>query len=232
MRRKYVLVRKYVVAATVIAAGLIAAGLLGADTVPSAVAMEPSAPWAAADDDAAAGGFSPHSVLLRSWMRRGAAGQGPLAPGDGDMASGHPGWEAVEPATLADVGADDARGPAEWVWPAEGDVTSEFGRRWGRPHEGLDLANAVGTPIVAATDGEVSLAQAKSGYGLTVKVDHGEGVETVYSHLSALAVAPGDVVAAGDRIGAMGCTGSCTGPHVHLEVRRGGTPMDPRSVLP
>lgn len=226
MRWKYVLVRKYVLALT-----LIAAGLLGAGTVPSAVAMEPSTPRVADQDDATASGLSPNSVL-RTWMRLRAAGQGPVETGDGDMASGDSGWVAVDPATLADVGADDARAPAEWVWPAEGDVTSEFGRRWGRPHEGLDLANAVGTPVVAATDGTVSLAQTKSGYGLTVKVDHGDGVETAYSHLSATEVAPGDVVTAGDRIGAMGCSGSCTGPHVHFEVRRGDSPVDPRTVLP
>ncbi len=226
MRREHVLVWKYVLAMTVIAAGL-----LGAGAPSSAVAMEPSSPPAADEDDAAAGASSPNSVL-RTWMWLRAAGRGPLETGDVDTGLEDPGWEAVDPATLADVGADDARDPATWVWPAEGDVTSEFGRRWGRPHEGLDLANAVGTPVVAATDGEVSLAQAKSGYGLTVKVDHGDGVETAYSHLSAIEVPPGDTVTAGDRIGAMGCTGSCTGPHVHVEVRRDGTPIDPRTVLP
>lgn len=220
MRRQYVLIMT-----------VIAAGLIGAGTGPSAVATEPSAPRAADEDAAAAGDFSPNSVL-RTWLRLRAAGQGPVDTGDADLASGTPGWDAVDPTTLTDVGADDPGDTTEWVWPAEGEVTSEFGRRWGRPHEGLDLANAVGTPVVAATDGEVSFARSKSGYGLTVRIDHGDEVETAYSHLSAIEVAPGDTVTAGDRIGAMGCTGSCTGPHVHVEVRRSGTPMDPRTVLP
>lgn len=228
MRRQHVLV-----------VTVIAAGLIGVGTVPSAAAMESSAPRSADEDADGAGGFSANSVV-RSWLRLRAAGQGPVEAGDADMTSQAPGWDAVDPATLTDVGADDvgdvpaddAGDVPEWVWPAEGDVTSEFGQRWGRLHEGFDLANAVGTPILAATDGEVRFARAESGYGLTVKIDHGDEVETTYSHLSAVEVAPGDTVTAGDRIGAMGCTGSCTGPHVHVEVRRSGTPMDPRTVLP
>lgn len=221
MRRQYILVM-----------AVIAAGLIGAGAVPSAVATESSTPRTADEGAAAVDDFSANSVL-RTWLRLRAAGQGPVETGDADLASGTPGWDAVDPTALTDVGADDeGDDPAEWVWPAQGDVTSEFGRRWGRPHEGLDLANAVGTPVLAATDGEVSFARAKSGYGLTVKIDHGDEVETVYSHLSAIEVAPGDAVTSGDRIGAMGCTGSCTGPHVHVEVRRNGTPMDPRTVLP
>lgn len=220
MRRQYVLVMT-----------VIAAGLIGAGTGPSAAAMESSAPRATDEDAGASEDFSPNSVL-RTWLRLQAAGQGPVDTGDADLAPGVPGWNAVDPTALSDVGADDAGDPPEWVWPAEGEVTSEFGRRWGRPHEGLDLANAVGTPVLAATDGEVSFARAESGYGLTVKIDHGDELETAYSHLSALEVAPGDTVASGDRIGAMGCTGSCTGPHVHVEVRRSDIPMDPRTVLP
>lgn len=152
--------------------------------------------------------------------------------GDGALdETNRPGDMAVDPAAAEDVADDDDQGRT-WVWPAEGEVTSEFGRRWGRRHEGIDVANAVGTPVVAAADGDVSFAQAKSGYGLTVKIEHGEGLETAYSHLSAITVAAGQTVAAGDRLGAMGCTGSCTGPHVHFEVRRSGAPADPRTVLP
>lgn len=152
--------------------------------------------------------------------------------GDGALdETNRPGDMAVDPAAADDVADNDDQGPT-WVWPAGGEVTSEFGRRWGRRHEGIDVANAVGTPVVAAADGDVSFAQAESGYGLTVKIEHGDGLETAYSHLSAITVTAGQTVAAGDRLGAMGCTGSCTGPHVHFEVRRSGAPADPRTVLP
>lgn len=150
------------------------------------------------------------------------AGEGPVASGEA----------AVDPAAaenIADPESDDAD---EWVWPTSGETTSEFGQRWGRLHEGIDVANGVGTPVVAASDGDVSFAQAKSGYGLTVQIDHGDGLQTTYSHLSAIAVAPGDTVGAGQRLGAMGCTGSCTGPHLHFEVRRSDAPVNPRTVLP
>lgn len=150
------------------------------------------------------------------------AGEDPAASGEA----------AVDPAAAESIADPEAAEADEWVWPATGETTSEFGRRWGRLHEGIDVANGVGTPVVAATDGHVSFAQAKSGYGLTVKIDHGDGVQTTYSHLSAIAVAPGDTVGAGQRLGAMGCTGSCTGPHVHFEVRRGHAPVNPRTVLP
>lgn len=149
--------------------------------------------------------------------------------GEEDPASGETAVDPTAAENIADPEADEAD---EWVWPAAGETSSEFGRRWGRLHEGIDVANGVGTPVVAATDGDVSFAQAKSGYGLTVKIDHGDGLQTTYSHLSAIAVAPGDTVATGERLGAMGCTGSCTGPHVHFEVRRSDAPVNPRTVLP
>lgn len=150
------------------------------------------------------------------------AGEDPAASGDA----------AVDPAAAENIAGPEADEADEWVWPTSGETTSEFGQRWGRLHEGIDVANGVGTPVVAATDGDVSFAQAKGGYGLTVKIDHGDGLKTTYSHLSAIAVAVGDSVGAGQRLGAMGCTGSCTGPHVHFEVRRSEAPVNPRTVLP
>lgn len=166
----------------------------------------------------------------------------PAPSGEADDTAGEPGDEAVvrdpvdpaadPPSIDDDAGADGEGADGEWVWPAAGQVTSEFGRRWGRMHEGLDVAQSVGTPVVAAIGGHVRFAKAKSGYGLTVRIDHGEGLETVYSHLSTITVSAGDTIAAGGRVGAMGCTGSCTGPHLHFEVRRGGAPVNPRTVLP
>lgn len=209
------------------------------------------------EDDGRAGSWREVAGLRWPWLH--AAEQGPVedgnhatAPhpdepqhagtdaGSGDEASGEergqgpasPGNAATDVAAATDLADGEAQEADKWVWPARGETTSEFGRRWGRRHEGIDVANGVGTPVVAASDGEVSFAQAKSGYGLTVKIDHGGGLETTYSHLSAITTASGEAVAAGDRLGAMGCTGSCTGPHVHFEVRRGGAPVDPRTVLP
>ncbi|HEY6378596.1 MAG TPA: M23 family metallopeptidase [Candidatus Dormibacteraeota bacterium] len=97
----------------------------------------------------------------------------------------------------------------------------------GHFHSGIDLAAALGTPVVAALDGSAHVVRAVLGLGLHVVIDHGSGVTTVYGHLSTVLVADGDPVVAGDRIGDLGSTGNSTGPHLHFEVRRGGVPEDP-----
>lgn len=127
---------------------------------------------------------------------------------------------------------DGARSGLRWVWPATGEITSGFGPRWGRTHEGVDISARHGAAIVAAAEGEVTAARSRGGYGLIVKVAHPGERTSVYAHLSATDVAAGQAVAAGDRLGAMGCTGSCTGTHLHFEVRRGGAAIDPGQVLP
>jgi murein DD-endopeptidase MepM/ murein hydrolase activator NlpD len=131
----------------------------------------------------------------------------------------------------AEAGEGDA-GPTAWVWPVAGEVTSGFGPRWGRRHTGVDIAAPHGAAVVAAAAGEVTAARSQGGYGLIVTVGHPGGMTTAYAHLSAIGVATGDTVAAGQRLGAMGCSGSCTGTHVHFELRRDGTAVDPRRVLP
>jgi murein DD-endopeptidase MepM/ murein hydrolase activator NlpD len=119
-----------------------------------------------------------------------------------------------------------------WTWPARGPVTSEFGRRWGRMHEGIDIGAGSGSPVVAARAGRVSYAGTMGGYGRIVLIDHGGGVVTAYAHLSAISASAGSSVDAGQRIGSVGCSGSCTGPHLHFEVRVGGGARNPRGYLP
>jgi murein DD-endopeptidase MepM/ murein hydrolase activator NlpD len=114
---------------------------------------------------------------------------------------------------------------AAWVNPnPAATVTSCFGPRWGREHQGLDMAAPLETPIVAAGAGNVVRAGPEGGYGNAVLVDHGNGYLTHYGHLSAITVAAGQRVATGDRIGLEGSTGHSTGPHLHFEVHQGAYP--------
>ena len=117
------------------------------------------------------------------------------------------------------------------AWPAGGTVTSGFGPRWGRVHNGLDIAAASGTAIFAAQSGTVIQASAYGGYGNMIVIDHGGGFTTVYAHLSEYSVSMGQSVSRGATIGAMGCTGSCTGPHLHFETRVNGIPQNPMLYL-
>lgn len=120
---------------------------------------------------------------------------------------------------------------AGFVWPANGVVSSPFGPRWGRMHEGLDIAAPEGRPIRAAKAGVVITAEAQSGYGNLVVIDHGNGETTRYGHMSAFGVSKGATVAIGQQIGLVGNTGRSTGPHLHFEIRIGGAAMDPRPYL-
>jgi len=104
--------------------------------------------------------------------------------------------------------------------------------RWGRMHKGIDCAAPSGTPIYASKGGTVIFASSDgSGYGTYAIVDHGGGYTTLYGHMSSLSVRSGQSVSQGSYLGAMGCTGSCTGPHVHFEVRVNGTAQDPMNYL-
>ena len=117
------------------------------------------------------------------------------------------------------------------IWPVQGPITSPFGMRWGRMHEGIDIGVPYGTPIHAAAAGRVIYAGWMSGYGNLTVIDHGHGLATAYGHQSALAAANGAVVSQGQVIGYVGCTGHCFGPHLHFEVRVNGTPVDPLGYL-
>ena len=118
-----------------------------------------------------------------------------------------------------------------YIWPLNGAVTSYYGPRWGRMHTGIDIDGTTGQPIVASNSGTVILAAPYSGYGNAVIIDHG-GVQTLYAHMSSFNVSEGQQVSQGEIVGAIGCTGSCTGDHVHFEVRVNGSPVDPMSYLP
>ena len=120
---------------------------------------------------------------------------------------------------------------AGFVWPVHGILTSTFGWRWGRMHEGIDLAVSSGTPVVAAAAGTVIVAGWLGGYGNLVVIDHGNGIATAYGHNNSIAVSYGQSVAQGQLIAYSGSTGHSTGPHVHFEVRVNGTPVDPLGYL-
>jgi len=117
------------------------------------------------------------------------------------------------------------------IWPVNGPITSPFGWRWGRMHQGIDIGVGMGTPIKAAAAGTVIYCGWESGYGNLTVIDHGGNLATAYGHQSSIAVACGQQVAQGDVIGYVGCTGHCTGPHLHFEVRIDGNPVDPLGYL-
>ena len=115
--------------------------------------------------------------------------------------------------------------------PVDGTVTSEFGPRWGRNHDGIDIAAPTGTAIRAAACGSVTLAGQQSGYGNMVCITHTNEFSTCYAHMSRFAVSQGARVQQGQVIGYVGCTGSCTGPHLHFETRVNGQAQDPRGFM-
>ncbi len=115
----------------------------------------------------------------------------------------------------------------EFVNPASGVLTSRFGTRWGRMHEGIDIGAPTGTPIRAADAGVVTAARYITGYGYTVILDHGNGINTLYGHASALLVEVGQTVEKNETIARVGTSGSTTGSCLHFEVRLNGEPIDP-----
>jgi murein DD-endopeptidase MepM/ murein hydrolase activator NlpD len=121
----------------------------------------------------------------------------------------------------------------QFAWPAQGKLTSRFGRRWGRMHRGIDIAGPVGTPIYAAADGVVVDAGWHSGgYGNLVEVRHNDGTVTRYAHNSRLRVTNGQMVRQGQQIADMGSTGRSTGSHLHFEIRpQGGSAANPINFL-
>jgi murein DD-endopeptidase MepM/ murein hydrolase activator NlpD len=123
------------------------------------------------------------------------------------------------------------------MWPIEGPVTSSFGERQdpfngeGAFHSGIDISAPDGTPVRATADGDVSDAAMGAGYGREVVINHGHDVMTVYGHLSAFAVLPGQHVTRGQVIGYVGQSGRATGPHLHYEVRVHNVPVNPHKYL-
>jgi murein DD-endopeptidase MepM/ murein hydrolase activator NlpD len=123
------------------------------------------------------------------------------------------------------------------LWPVEGRVGSSFGERQdpingeGAFHSGIDIDAPTGTPVRAAADGDVTEADMGNGYGRQVRIDHGHDVVTVYAHLSAMAVVPGQHVIRGQVIGYVGQSGRVTGPNLHYEVRVHNVPVNPHKYL-
>lgn len=118
-----------------------------------------------------------------------------------------------------------------FIWPVQGPITSPFGSRWGTLHPGIDIGVPSNTPVHAAAAGKVVYCGWESGYGNLVMIDHGGGYATAYGHNTRVAVSCGQQVAQGQVIAYSGCTGFCTGPHVHFEVRVNGSPVDPLGYL-
>lgn len=123
------------------------------------------------------------------------------------------------------------------LWPIMGRVTSSFGERSdpfageGEFHRGIDIAAPRGTAIHATGDGVVEFAGWSSGYGREVTLDHGHGITTLYGHMSALAVTPGQTVTRGQIIGYVGSSGRSTGAHLHYEVRIHDAPVNPHRYM-
>jgi murein DD-endopeptidase MepM/ murein hydrolase activator NlpD len=116
------------------------------------------------------------------------------------------------------------------IWPVNGPITSGFGWRWGRMHEGIDIGAPCGTPIHAAASGTVIYSGWMDGYGNFVVIDHGNGLATAYGHQTTIYVSGGSV-SQGETIGTVGSTGHSTGCHLHFEVRVNGNPVDPLGYL-
>ncbi len=121
---------------------------------------------------------------------------------------------------------------AKFQWPVVGPISSRYGWRWGRFHQGIDIAVTYGRTIVAARAGKVIFSGWRGGYGYGVIISHGDGLTTLYGHASRLLVSYGEWVEAGQAIARVGSTGNSTGPHCHFEVRLNGNSLNPLDVLP
>jgi len=130
--------------------------------------------------------------------------------------------------TATELVSQTVQGPATTVRPAEGTFTSGFGPRWGTMHNGIDIANAIGTPILTVMNGTVIDSGPASGYGQWIRIKHDDGSVSVYGHMASLYVSVGERVAAGQTIAGMGNLGFSTGSHLHFEIHPdGATPVDP-----
>ena len=154
----------------------------------------------------------------------------PIIPAAGAIPA--PGSFPFDPSLVGGSGAADSHIPS--IWPTTGVVSSPYGLRWGGTdfHPGMDIANDMGTPIVATADGVVEYAGWNSGgYGNMVDINHGNGMMTRYGHASQVVVSVGQHVKRGQLIAYMGSTGFSTGPHVHYEVHVNGNRVNPISYL-
>ncbi len=123
---------------------------------------------------------------------------------------------------------------SDYIWPLPGvyKISSNYGKRHGRHHDGIDIAAPTGTPIVAVNHGEVIFSGNMRGYGQVTILAHGDQIFTVYAHASRLLVKKGQKVKKGQVIAKVGSTGRSTGPHLHFEVRRNNQHLNPLSYIP
>ncbi|MCK9443789.1 MAG: M23 family metallopeptidase [Tissierellaceae bacterium] len=146
-------------------------------------------------------------------------------------------WEEVVKEPVTEVVVRGTKEPPKTVatglflMPTRGTISSRYGMRWGRMHNGLDIAAKMGTPINAADGGTVVFAGTKSTYGKMVEVDHGNGYKTRYAHCSSILVKVGDKVYKGQHIANVGNTGNSTGPHLHFEVLKNGKNQNPANFV-
>lgn len=146
-----------------------------------------------------------------------------VVPGWWDAAPAPPPAPPVDNAAVMSTSQD-----SQVVRPTFGEFTSGRGERWGVMHHGIDIANAIGTPVVAAYDGTVIDAGPASGFGQWIRIRQDNGRIQVYGHVEEMWVAPGQRVSAGEQIATMGNRGQSTGPHLHFEVREpDGSSIDP-----
>ena len=146
---------------------------------------------------------------------------------------------SVEKITLEDqIKKEEAvRKSTTFIWPASGRFTSPFGyrihpiSRTRRMHTGIDIANSSGTNIAASQNGKVIFTGYQGSYGKLIVIRHANGMETAYAHLSRISVSVGDTVTQGQSIGKMGSTGGSTGSHLHFEIRKNGTAVNPMNYL-
>jgi murein DD-endopeptidase MepM/ murein hydrolase activator NlpD len=142
----------------------------------------------------------------------------------------------VRRSVLVRASRSAAPGQGRFVWPHKGIITGPFGEpRANGPHPGIDINGHIGDAVGAGAAGSVlavGVVKGFEGYGMMVLLDHGNGLLSIYAHLSQTNVGVGQTVQPGDLIGAVGCTGMCTGPHLHFEVRVNNTPVDPEPLLP
>ena len=122
--------------------------------------------------------------------------------------------------------------PPTYIKPISGGtLTSYFGTRWGRTHKGIDWGISTGSTVVASSGGRVVSAGWNGGYGYSVLIQHPDGRQTRYAHLSKITVSSGEYVNQGERIGLSGNTGNSTGPHLHFEIIINGTAVNPLNYL-
>lgn len=150
---------------------------------------------------------------------------------DGETSQRILGDKVIEDGVPRVVAVGTKEKPA-YIMPVEDYVfSSPFGQRWGRAHEGIDLAVPTGTVVAAAADGVVIQSGENGGYGISIYVDHGNGIVTRYGHLSQAYAQVGREVKQGETIGLSGNTGNSTGPHLHFEIRIGDVAVNPASYV-